>query len=292
MLKVRLDNVMTLVSPANGSVTEVDTQRAESRSARTTVERGDDSLSPVPVASVELGAKQAFVVVAAAGVVLDRPILAALLREQHPTTPIVFATSSRPGSVSAEVDGELAAAEVAAAAAVVQASWAWDESDPISVVVGSQVFAVELGFEDGLWDASPSPRRLAEVVKELLTDRLQDAEEPKWSGELMREHQALITYAGWTGHLFLRADGSALYVDEEDPDTDVLPGITDENRSTLALVLGARRWPELGAFLPVEDAASVACPSCRGSGLQKIGPFEVFCGDCGALGRITKQPSA
>ena len=291
-MKVRLDNAMTLVSTANGSVTKCDTPRVETPSACTKVERGDDSVPAVPVASVELGAERAFVVATGPGVVLDRPVLAALLREQHPTTPIVFATSSRPGSVSAEVDGELAAAEVAAAAAVVQASWAWDESEPMSVVVGPQVFAVELGFEDGLWDASPSPRRLAEVVKELLSCRLEDPDEPKWLVKLMREHEALITSESWTGYLFLRADGSAFYIDEEEPGTDALPGITDDNRATLALVLGARRWPELGAFLRPEDTASVACPSCNGTGMQKYGPHEVLCGDCGALGRITKEPSA
>lgn len=292
MLKVRLDNAMTLVSTANRSVTKLDAPRTESRSARTKAERGDDSPSAVPVATVELGAEQAFVVATGPGVALDRAILTALLREQHPTTPVVFATSSRPGSVSAEVDGELAAAEVAAAAAVVQASWAWDESDPISVVVGPQVFAVELGYEDGLWDASPVPRRLADVVKELLSYRLEDPDEPKSLVKLMREHEALIAYESWTGYLFLRADGSAFYIDEEDPGTDALPGITDKNRATLALVLGARRWPELGAFLPPEDAASIECPSCNGTGMQKYGPHEVLCGDCGALGRIMKQPSA
>lgn len=128
------------------------------------------------------------------------------------------------------------------------------------------------------------------MVKELLSYRLEDPDEPKSLVELMREHEALITYESWTGYLFLRADGSAFYIDEEEPRTDALPSITDKNRATLALALGARRWPELGAaFLPPKDAASIACPPCNGTGMQKYGPHEVL---CGALGRITKQPSA
>lgn len=91
--------------------------------------------------------------------------------------------------------------------------------------------------------------------------------------------------------MFLRPDGSAFSIDEDEPGSDALPGITDRNRATLALVLGARRWPELAAFLPPDAAPSVTCSSCAGTGMQKFGPHEVLCGYCGALGRIIEWPS-
>ena len=282
MLKVRLDNAVLLVSSANRSVAKLET-------SHTAAPRSDDC---VPVASVELGSERAFVVPIGPGVVVDQPMLAALLREQNATTPIVFASASRPDSVVAKVDGQLDPAEVAAVAAVVVASSASDESKTMSVVVGPQVFSVELGHAHGVWDVSPSPQHLAEVVKQLLSARLEDPDEPRSLVELMREHEALITDESWTGYLCLRADGSAFYIDEEDPGTDAFPDIGDKDRATLALALGARRWPELGAFLSPDDAPAAACPSCNGTGMQAHGPHEVLCGDCGVLGRITKQLSA
>lgn len=125
-----LPSSMTLVSTALGSVTKLDAWPSQVRGAR-----GDhgEPAPAVPVATVHLASGSVLVVTAGPGVALDRARLVELLRDAHPSTPVVFAVSSRPGSVSAEVVGQLDATSVAAAAAVVQASWAWDESDPIHV---------------------------------------------------------------------------------------------------------------------------------------------------------------
>jgi hypothetical protein len=48
-----------------------------------------------------------------------------------------------------------------------------------------------------------------------------------------------------------------------------------------ALVLGARRIPELRRLLPVRESETPDCPRCEGSGFVLGG---VICPDCGALG--------
>jgi hypothetical protein len=117
-------------------------------------------------------------------------------------------------------------------------------------------------------------KTVSAVVEALIERLLADPEEPERTKSLTRQHGALLVYESWTRYLFLRPDGSAFYIDGEEPGTDAVPGITEQNRAALALVLGARRWPELGAFLPAEDAPSVACPACNGTGMQKYGPHD------------------
>lgn len=156
-MKVRIDPSLTLVATATRSVARFETPLAGTYSPRSNAEPGDEGRSAHPVATVMLDSKRILVVATGEGVTVDRPVVVELLRESNPDTPIVFAKCVGSGRASAEFEGDVSPAEAAAATAVVQASWAWDESESIVVAVGLSVFATSLRFEDEAWHVSPTP---------------------------------------------------------------------------------------------------------------------------------------
>ena len=143
---------------------------------------------------------------------------------------------------------------------------------------------------------SDALRKARSLIPPLLERAMADQSAPEHRVRLMRQHEALLVHESWTGYLFLRSDGSAFYVDEEEPGSDALPGIRDDKRALMAVVLGSERFPELRALLPERSSADPDCPSCGGSGRLPVGGKpHLLCAACGVLGWVfanDEQPLA
>ena len=104
----------------------------------------------------------------------------------------------------------------------------------------------------------------------------------------MDEAGGILLFGTIGGEAFLRPDGSVWYhwaVDwVHDPEHYEWSEATGKDRWG-ALVLGARRMPELKQLLPRRSPDSPDCSRCVGSGLVLVG---VLCPDCGGLGWIAE----
>src|SRR5690606_19550795 len=116
--------------------------------------------------------------------------------------------------------------------------------------------AGEVAVDEIVTGSSLGRRTVQSVVEALIERSVTDPNEPEERKRLMRLHGALLAYESWTGYLFLRPDGSAFYIDDEEPGAKALSDITDAKQNILALVLDSSRWPELRALLPVRDDAA------------------------------------
>ena len=101
----------------------------------------------------------------------------------------------------------------------------------------------------------------------------------------MREAGGVLLY-GTVGHAaYLRPDGSVWL--EVDRASSTGPELlrADPTHRIAALVLGARRMPELRQLLPARPATAEACAPCAGTGLVHGG---IACLACSALGWTTE----
>ena len=100
----------------------------------------------------------------------------------------------------------------------------------------------------------------------------------------VRRHDALPLYLGWTETLGIRPDGALVRWTTED-----WSGATDFDETTwrnIALVSGARRYPELARLIPSRPSDAIACESCGGAGHLPGVPPTIMC-KCAGLGWLS-----
>jgi hypothetical protein len=108
-----------------------------------------------------------------------------------------------------------------------------------------------------------------------------------WQLPFVREHQALPLYVAWTETTGIRADGTLIRWVTEDGWGDgrelgVIPWVN------LALVQGAKRYPELRRLIPDRPKEARTCDQCNGSGTipglsEKYANLICKCGGIGWL---------
>jgi hypothetical protein len=111
--------------------------------------------------------------------------------------------------------------------------------------------------------------------------------------ETARRHRAIPLMADLGGMWMLKSDGSVWEV-KWDSEDELSPIVAD--RRTLALAVGAKRYPWLATLLPTPPPESIACSTCKGEGAIRlsVSPSQgtLVCPDCQALGvasRLTRR---
>ena len=117
---------------------------------------------------------------------------------------------------------------------------------------------------------------------------------PSWLPEFVRarlesETSGMLLY-GTIGHAaYLRSDGSVwLHAARDwvnDPDTYEWHQASRTERWG-ALLLGAKRFPELAEMLPLRSSGDSDCSPCHGSGRVVA---DVLCPTCGGLGWVPEE---
>jgi hypothetical protein len=95
-------------------------------------------------------------------------------------------------------------------------------------------------------------------------------------------HDALPLYRDLGGTGCLRTSGEiiCLGIDDEGPVTTL-----DPSMELSLLVAGSKKYPWLGALLPVRCPTDRDCPVCRGRGQLLLGQGgSIYCSHCNALG--------
>jgi hypothetical protein len=133
-------------------------------------------------------------------------------------------------------------------------------------------------------------------LPQFVTSRMAEAERARpESAAWLREAGGITLFGTIGGEAYLRPDGTVWYhwvVDwTNEPDRyEWREGRGNERWA--ALVLGARRMPELKELLPARPPATPDCPRCEGRGEIFVGRQAdgvergIVCPDCGALGWI------
>ncbi len=85
---------------------------------------------------------------------------------------------------------------------------------------------------------------------------------------------------------YLRPNGAVVVVGEEYDQPDVGTVHTDRSNVLMALVWGARRYPELLELIPTRPTDAVDC-FCRTSPIFAEG--KLLCSECGALGWLPAE---
>jgi len=86
-----------------------------------------------------------------------------------------------------------------------------------------------------------------------------------WERDHVQEHQALPLYLGWTETLAIREDGTLVsWTTEEWPGAREFAA---DNWINIALVHGAKRYPELRGLIPQRPGTAATCDGCNGSGI-------------------------
>lgn len=98
----------------------------------------------------------------------------------------------------------------------------------------------------------------------------------------MRRFGFLPLYLGWTSVLGIRPDTSLVVWDHED-DREAVRELMDPFLSRMALVAGAKKYPEPHTLIPERPTDSMTCDSCGGTGQLAGLPENVIC-VCGGLG--------
>lgn len=133
------------------------------------------------------------------------------------------------------------------------------------------------------------PADLATFVEERITGFPEEAPETRrWLAPYVAEHNGLPLFLGWTATLALRPTGELIQWSTEDE----WPGAREFDEATwvqLALVEGAKLYPELEPLVPERPADARACEHCEGSGRPKGLPeagFENVICRCAGLGWV------
>jgi hypothetical protein len=101
--------------------------------------------------------------------------------------------------------------------------------------------------------------------------------------QAVREHEFLPLYLGWIAALGIRPDGSFVYFEYEPVPKPVRP-LEESFWQRMAILQGAKEYPELRALLPERPAIATTCSSCHGAG-ELAGLPQLICG-CGGLGWV------
>jgi hypothetical protein len=113
----------------------------------------------------------------------------------------------------------------------------------------------------------------------------------QWLLPYVTEFAALPLYAGWTETIGLRADGEVIRWSTEGDYAGAL-AVEEASWVLIALVEGARRYPELCSLLPRRGAKDRDCP-CQRHALFVSN--RVICSECCGLGWLPagydSQPS-
>jgi|SRR5882724_3712445 len=106
--------------------------------------------------------------------------------------------------------------------------------------------------------------------------------DPHGLHDVVRRCRALPINLDIGGATLLRPDGELLSLGWGEA-----PGVeTDPVLRTGALVVGARKHPELAQLLPNRPEGALTCEACGGTGEIHVGGRTIgaLCGKCGALG--------
>jgi hypothetical protein len=118
---------------------------------------------------------------------------------------------------------------------------------------------------------------LAEAIAARLADSSREAADAPGSG-------ALPLYADPGGVIGIRPDGTLLEWTHDSGEGEARP-VEDRTRMLIALVAGARRYPDLRGLLPTRSPGAVDC-RCREIPECVSGLF--WCGQCGGIGWIAE----
>jgi len=131
------------------------------------------------------------------------------------------------------------------------------------------------------------PADLAAFVEERIQRFSEEApEQRRWLAPYVSQHRGLPLYLGWTGTLALRATGELIQWSTEDE----WPGAREFDDVTsvqLALVEGAKLYPELVPLVPERPANARTCEHCDGTGRPNglpVSGFENIICRCAGLG--------
>jgi hypothetical protein len=98
-----------------------------------------------------------------------------------------------------------------------------------------------------------------------------------------RATNALPVYHGFLGALVLTANGDVLFYDCDSEQTTR----ESEERTVIAAISAAGKYPELREILPVRPPEATTCAACSGAGRVSVTPtVRLFCGKCWGLGWI------
>lgn len=127
------------------------------------------------------------------------------------------------------------------------------------------------------------PRVLAERIAEVL-----GSEDPglAWLREGVRRHGFLPLHLGWTEVLGVLPDGKLVRWPHEDA-PDSLEELVEPFWRRVALVQGARTYPNLGLKFPERPDGAADCLVCGGRGQFPARP-EVICA-CGGTGWVLPE---
>jgi len=98
------------------------------------------------------------------------------------------------------------------------------------------------------------------LIKELKPGDFIDAEEKRLAEDL---HALPLGISLWS-YGFLTSDGEVIQTEWEPNEISRTKHI---QTVTCAIVVAARRFPQLEAFIPAEPKDSIACPACQGTKL-------------------------
>lgn len=125
---------------------------------------------------------------------------------------------------------------------------------------------------------------IREAIQRHIGEFLGDSKpETQWLKPAVRAHFFLPLYIGWVSVLGIRPDGSVVRWDYESDRENVRP-VADGRWQRMALVQGAKKYPELSALLPARSHTAQTCGACGGSGMLK-GAHQLIC-ECGGIGWI------
>jgi hypothetical protein len=105
--------------------------------------------------------------------------------------------------------------------------------------------------------------------------------ETAWPDLAGREHNALPLFADLGGAVLLRADGTFLELEWDEP-TERTPRLLEQPSYAPALAIGAERFPCLRPLLPPRPANAITCDTCHGRGRLPV--VSIPCAACAALG--------
>jgi hypothetical protein len=125
------------------------------------------------------------------------------------------------------------------------------------------------------------------ILAKVANFKAEAPEELRWQLKYVQTHQALPLFLGWTETLGIRADGALVRWSTEGD----WPGVREFDDRTwinIALVEGAKTYPQLQRLVPRRPPSATTCETCCGSGTIR-GPLgqvtEIIC-TCGGLGWI------
>jgi hypothetical protein len=131
----------------------------------------------------------------------------------------------------------------------------------------------------------PLSAEVARLIANRIASFLTDApDRMRWQVGYVAEFGGLPLYPGWSETIGIRPDGQIIRWSTEGEYAGVVP-VEDPEWVLLALVAGARRYPELLPLLPQRGPGTIDCP-CRAVPLLASG--RVLCSQCGGLGWLPR----